>query len=166
MNLSKEKLNKYFWYIFGVLGVVFFWAGLWDGSAQLQEILTEKYYDEAEGPTSPLYCLSSPFVFLVLGLILLAISGTIFRGSANPLWGEIDPIHTAVNEVWNHPSREEFIIHYYDNVQNKIMTAPAANLKEVEKEFMVFVVNNQEIFVPFRRMKAIMRKNTVHWKKE
>ena len=56
--ITREDAQRYFWYFFGVLGVVLFWAGVWDGIGQIS-------------------FLKNPFFSLVVGLILLSVGGII-----------------------------------------------------------------------------------------
>ena len=63
--ITRETIKHYFWAIFGVIGIVLFWAGLWDGVGYL-------------------WYLSHPLVSLAAGIIILASSGLLLK--------EFDPL--------------------------------------------------------------------------
>ena len=75
--ISGEDIKKYFWYLFGIMGVVFFWSGTWDGLGNL-------------GP------LVNPLVSLVVGVVLLSLSGIIFKDANVSLKG----IREKGEEFW------------------------------------------------------------------
>ena len=49
-----EKIKQYFWFMFGIIGVVLFWAGVWEGIGGLPY-------------------LENPLISLIAGLGLFAI---------------------------------------------------------------------------------------------
>ncbi len=139
-----EDFKKYFWYIFGTLGVVFFWAGTWDGLGYLPII-------------------ENPWLSLGIGLTMLSLSGVIFKG-ANPLWEKEKPICGIATKIWRHPQKHEFHFKYKDHVSNKEIMMHAKYLKKIEKEFLVFLDQGKEIFIPLHRVTQIMHKEKIHWK--
>ena len=141
---AEEDFKKYFWYIFGTLGVVFFWAGTWDGLGYLPII-------------------KNPWLSLGLGLAMLSLSGVIFKG-ANPLWESEKPICSITQKILGHPQKREFHFKYKDHVSDKEIMLHAKNLKKIEKEFLVFLDQGKEIFIPLHRVTQIMHKGKTHWK--
>ena len=139
-----EDLKQYFWYIFGVMGVVFFWSGTWDGLGNL-------------GP------LENSIVSFMVGAILLSLSGLIFK-DANPLWEPEKAVKTEAKKVHRHPLKREFHFKYQDHEKNKELLIHAGKLKRIEKEFLVFLDQGKEVFVPLHRVTEILHKGKTHWK--
>jgi len=142
--ISGEDIKKYFWYLFGIMGVVFFWSGTWDGLGNL-------------GP------LVNPLVSLVVGVVLLSLSGIIFK-DANPLWEMEKPAKAEAKKVHRHPKKHEFHFKYEDKLKNKELLLHAQNLQRIEKEFLVFLDQGKEFFVPLHRVTEILHKGKTHWK--
>jgi len=143
--VTSEEIKKYFWYIFGMIGVVFFWAGTWDGLGYIHPII------------------SNPWLSLVLGITMLSLSGVIFK-DANPLWEVEKPVKSEARKVHRHPQKDEFHFKYEDRIKNKELLFHAEKLKRVEKEFLVFLDKGKEVFVPLHRVTEILRKRKTHWK--
>jgi len=139
-----EDAKRYFWYIFGILGTLLFWAGMWDGLGSIG-------------------FLKNPFISLVIGLILLSLSGVIFK-DANPLWEVEKPVKAEAKKVHHHPLKHEFHFKYEDHLKKKELTIHAGKLKRVEKEFLVFLDKGKEVFVPLHRVTEILHKGKTHWK--
>ncbi|OGF92216.1 hypothetical protein A3H04_00625 [Candidatus Giovannonibacteria bacterium RIFCSPLOWO2_12_FULL_43_11c] len=139
-----EDAKRYFWYIFGILGTLFFWAGMWDGLGSLG-------------------FLKNPFISMAIGLILLSLSGVIFK-DANPLWEVEKPVKAEAKKVHHHPLKHEFHFKYEDHLKKKELTIHAGKLKRVEKEFLVFLDKGKEVFVPLHRVTEILHKGKTHWK--
>ena len=109
--LAWEDIKKYFWYIFGVMGVVFFWTGTWDGLGNL-------------------WLLQNPLISFIVGIILLALSGIIFK-EANPLWEVEKPVKIEAKKVHHHSQKHEFHFKYADHVKNKEVLIHAGKLKPI-----------------------------------
>ena len=60
-----DTAKHYFWSLFSVIAVVFFWAGVWDGIGYLPY-------------------LENPLISLIVGIVILASSGLIFK-EFNPM---------------------------------------------------------------------------------
>jgi len=142
--MDLEDAKRYFWYIFGILGTLFFWAGMWDGLGSIG-------------------FLKNPFISMAIGLTLLSLSGVIFK-DANPLWEVEKPVKAEAKKVHHHPLKHEFHFKYEDRIKNKELLLHAGKLKRIEKEFLVFVDKGKEIFVPLHRVTEIMHKGKTHWK--
>ncbi|MEK6899604.1 MAG: hypothetical protein AABX05_00625 [Nanoarchaeota archaeon] len=142
--ISWEDIKKYFWYLFGVMGIVFFWTGTWDGLGNLGWLV-------------------NPLISLIVGLAMLGLSGIIFKDS-NPLWEAEKPIKTEAKKVHNHPLKHEFHFKYKDHMKNKEYLLHAKKLDRIEKEFLVFLEEGKEVFVPLHRVTEILHKGKTHWK--
>ena len=142
--MAWEDIKKYFWYLFGIIGVVYFWAGVWDGVGSI-------------GP------LKNPLYSFIAGVVLLSLSRVILK-DANPLWGLEKPAKLEAKKVHRHPQKPEFHFKYKDHVGNKEIMLHAKNLKKIEKEFLVFLDRGKEIFIPLHRVTQITHKGKTHWK--
>lgn len=142
--LSWEDIKQYFWYIFGVMGIVFFWTGTWDGLGNL-------------------WIFKNPVISFITGIILFALSGIIFK-DANPLWEPEKAVKTEAKKVHHHPQKHEFHFKYADHEKNKELLIHAGKLNRIEKEFLVFLDKGKEVFVPLHRVTEILRKGKTHWK--
>lgn len=142
--ISWEELKKYFWYLFGVMGVVFFWTGTWDGLGNIG-------------------WLQNPLISFIVGAILLSLSGVIFK-EANPLWEAEKMVKSEAKKVHRHPQKDEFHFKYQDNIKKKELLIHAGKLNRIEKEFLVFFDEGKEVFVPLHRVTEILRKGKTHWK--
>lgn len=142
--MDKEDIKQYFWYIFGIIGIVFFWSGTWDGLGNL-------------GP------LENPIVSFMVGAFLLSLSGLIFK-DANPLWEPERAVKTEAKKVHHHPLKHEFHFKYQDHEKNKEVLIHARKLKRIEKEFLVFLDKGKEVFVPLHRVTEILHNDKSHWK--
>ena len=142
--MAWEDIKKYFWYLFGIIGVVYFWAGVWDGVGNI-------------GP------LKNPLYSFIAGVVLLSLSRVILK-DANPLWGLEKPAKLEAKKVHRHPQKPEFHFKYKDHVSNKEIMLHAKNLKKIEKEFLVFLDRGKEIFITLHRVTQITHKGKTHWK--
>lgn len=145
ITFTFAQLKNYFWYLFGIMGIVFFWTGVWDGLGNL-------------GP------LGNPVISLVVGVIMLTLSGFIFKGSE--MFGEGETtIESVLKKVHHHPRKEEFHIKYLDKVKGSHFIFGAGDLKNIEKEFLVFLdKEGKEVFVPFHRVMEVLHQGKTHWK--
>ncbi len=145
MFLHTDKLKKYFWHLFGVIGIVFFWTGMWDGVGNL-------------GP------LKNSLVSLGIGLVMLTLSSFIFK--------EVTPLEDAklgeiiYQKISQHPAKHELGLTYHDKGINKPMTLAVHNLKRLEKDFFVFIKEGKEIFIPANKVKELTHNGQTHWKPE
>ena len=143
INFQFYKLSRYFWAILGVLGIVLFWAGTWDGIGSLPYI-------------------SNPLISLIVGLSILILSGLIFK-EFDPLGKKDSGKVLAMHKVHHHPMKHQFHIKYFDKIKKSHVLINATKLKKIEKEaFLVFKHEGQEFFLPMHRIKEILHKN-VPW---
>lgn len=135
--LQIYEIKRYFWSTFGVIGIVLFWAGVWDGIGSLPY-------------------LENPLISLIVGLLIF--SGLIFK--------EFDPhgknekgIIATVHHVHKHPNKHLFSFKYFDKIKNKHTIISAENLERIEKDlFLVFRQAGNEVFIPLHRIKDTLHK--------
>ncbi len=144
MFINKEQLKKYFWTLFGIIGVVLFWIGVWEGIGGLPYI-------------------SNPFVSLITGLVMFTLSGVIFK-EFNPLQSMEKSALSVLQTISTHPQKHEFHISYKDKIKNKEFKFKGDKFKRIEKDFLVFLEEGKEIFIPIHRVTEIFHKNKTHWK--
>ncbi|PIN73843.1 hypothetical protein COV20_01875 [Candidatus Woesearchaeota archaeon CG10_big_fil_rev_8_21_14_0_10_45_16] len=141
-----DQIKQYFWFVFGVIGVVFFWVGVWDGIGYLPY-------------------LENPLLSLFLGLFMFGMSKFVFR-DADPFGSETEKeVSKVLRRVHKHPQKHEFHIKYNDHLKKAQVHMKAQKIKNIEKGFVVFEENNKEIFVPFNRISEIIHKGKTHWKR-
>ncbi len=144
--VTVDEVKQYFWKLFGVVGVVLFWAGLWDGVGSLPYI-------------------SNPVISLIFGIILFTLSGVLFKNTS-PLWSAPKGIHKALKEVHQHPFKHEFHFRYEDKTKGKDFLIGAQWFHKIEKDFAVFHdPQNKEVFIPVSRIKEVLRGEKTDWKK-
>jgi len=132
------QLKRYFWSIFGVLGVVLFWAGVWDGIGYL-----------------PWF--HNPLVCLLVGFVILGASGILFK-EFDPLGMSEKKKILSLHHVYSHPQRHQFSIKYYDHIKRSNITISAKKLRKIENEaFLNIEEAGKEVFIPIHRIKEIFR---------
>lgn len=133
---NPEEMKRYFWFFFGVLGVVFFWAGVWEGIGHL-------------GP------LKSPWVSLLVGIILLTIGGIIRK--TDQVKQQDIVAKNALHKVHTHPQKPEFHIKYFDKLKKQEILLNGKQLQRIEKGFLVFLEQSgKELFIPIHRVTEIL----------
>ncbi|MEK6937586.1 MAG: RNA repair domain-containing protein [Nanoarchaeota archaeon] len=145
ISFSKEALRHYLFAVIGVIGIVLFWAGLWDGIGSL-------------------WLLKNPLVSLAAGLVILASSGLLLK-EFDPLKEEEQKIHAEMLKIHHHPQKQEFHIKFHDRLKGKDVLHQVKHLKDIEKGFLIFVEKEgKELFVPIHRVKEILHNNKSYWK--
>ncbi len=133
---NPEEMKRYFWFFFGVLGVVFFWAGVWEGIGHL-------------GP------LKSPWISLLIGIVLLAIGGIVRK--TDQVKQQDVLARSVLHQVHKHPQKHEFHIKYFDRVQKKEIPLGGKQLQRIEKGFLVFLEQSgKELFIPIHRVTEVL----------
>ncbi len=140
--VNKEKLKQYFWYLFGIIGVVFFWIGVWDGIGNVG-------------------ILKNPLVSVAIGITMLISSRIIFK-ETDPEKEWLEAAHKTFREVHQHPQKEQFHIKYHDKIKQAHVLAGADKLHKIEKGFLIFLQEGREIFVPFHRVAEILYRGQLH----
>ncbi|MFH1668569.1 MAG: RNA repair domain-containing protein [Candidatus Woesearchaeota archaeon] len=142
--LMRESDKHFLWSLFGAVGVILFWKGIWEGVGSLPLV-------------------ENGWVSLFVGLAILTFSGMIFR-EFDPLGGLEKGALKILHSVHNHPQKHEFTIHYYDKVKKKNVEVKANYLKHIEKNNLSIHTKDKEIFIPIHRVSAISRNDVVVWK--
>ena len=144
--VTAQDIKKYFWFIFGIMGVVFFWVGIWDGLGSLPY-------------------LENPIISFIVGILMLSMSRFIFK-DADPFGGRTKKeIEVVLHKLNKHPLKHEFHIKYEDKIKKKKVSLKASKIKEVGKDFLIFIDKGKEIFVPLHRITEIKHKQKTHWKR-
>lgn len=145
MKLSTvATIKKYFWSLFGIIGVVFFWVGIWDGIGSLPYI--EVWW-----------------VSILAGLVMIAFSG-LFLKENSLFGGKGDQLHNLLHNIQGHPEKHLFEIRFHDKIKNKEMSLSGKHLKHFEKGFIVYISNGKERFIPAHRVIEIKHNGKTHWK--
>lgn len=143
--ITKTELKQYFWYLLGIMGVVFFWTGIWDGIGNLG-------------------WLKHPLASFFLGVGLLTLSPLFFKEKGS-FWKEGKSAPQILSDIQNHPEKHLFHISYHDQLKKSKVLFPAKQLRTIEKEFMVFVdQEKREVFIPLHRLREVLYKGKSHWK--
>ena len=142
--VTSEDYRRYFWYFFGVLGVVLFWAGVWDGVGNVGY-------------------LENPLVSLFLGTAMLLIGG-IIRKTDNVNQQEM-LAHSVLREVHQHPQKQEFHVKYFDKMNKKEVLIGGEQLHRIEKEFLILLEKGgKELFIPIHRVTEVLHKGKTYKK--
>lgn len=145
MFISLEKLKNYFWSLFGAVGIIAFWAGVWEGIGGLP------YLEMA-------------WVSFLVGLVMLSLSGMIYK-QFDVVEGVEKAVNNVLHKVHIHPRKEEFHVGYRDKIMKKDILLKADKLKRIEKGFLVFVERGEkELFVPVHRINKVLHRGKIHWK--
>ncbi len=144
MVITSDDIKRYFWFLFGVIGVVFFWAGVWDGVGYLPY-------------------LESPWLSIIIGAVMLASSRKLFK-EADPIKAAERKAHQVLHTVHTHPQRHLFHIKYHDKLQKQDVIINAAKIHKIEKEFLVLLENGREFFIPIHRVREILHKGKTYHK--
>lgn len=143
--ITKEDIKKYFWALLGAIGMIFFWAGVWDGIGTLPFI-------------------ENIWISLIVGLAILTFSGTIYK-EFDPLKEMEEAVHLQLHKVHSHPQKKEFHIKYYDRIKKKHLLLRGDSIRRIEKGFIVFHdERGEENFIPGHRVSEILHKGKSYWK--
>lgn len=141
--ITAEQLKRYWWYFFGIMGVIFFWTGVWDGIGGLPY-------------------LKNPLISLILGLAMLGLSGYIFKG-ADPVTEVEKAVEHDLHLVHEHPQKHEFHIKYHDKIQQKNILLRVDRIKDIERGFLIVLDKGEkEFFIPIHRVQEILHKGKTY----
>src|SRR3989344_3061973 len=138
MRLS-ESDKHFIWSLFGAIGIILFWKGIWEGIGAL-----------------PL--LENAWVSLFLGLAILTFSGMIFR-EFDPLGGIEKGVEKMMHHVHSHEQKHEYKVHYYDTMKKKMVSITGDQIRKIEKNFLSVHEKGREIFIPLHKIKSVSRNN-------
>ncbi len=142
--MNTSMLKRYFWFILGIFGVIFFWVGIWDGVGSLPYI--KKWW-----------------ISLIIGLLMFAGSG-IFLKENNPFGGAYNPLLKVLHKINQHPEKHLFQIKYFDRLKGRETILEGKLLHHLEKDFIVFLDGERERFLPAHRVIEVLHKGKTHWK--
>lgn len=124
-------------------GVVFFWAGVWDGIGYLPY-------------------LESPWLSIVIGGAMLTLSQFIFK-DPDPSQKMLRKTHAELHKVSKHPQKHQFHIKYYDKSKKKHFIIKGHQIQDIEKGFILMYHKGKEFFIPLHRIKEIFHQGkTIH----
>ncbi len=124
------------------------------------------FFDGVYGGIGGLPIIDYWYVSLVIGLVMLACSGYIYKLSAT--FETIEEMTTNVlKEIHTHPEKHEFHIIYDDKIAHKKIPIHAIKVKRIEKGFLVIEgEQNHELFIPLSRISHTLYKGQPHWLKQ
>ena len=129
-----------------IIGIILFWRGIWD-SIQGVPIL------------------GNPFVSLFLGLLIITLSGVVFR-EFDPLSRRIEKTMEILNEIVSRKhKKEKYEILYLDEALGKTRTVHYKQIKKIEHNFIVIEDEGREFFIPIHRIHKILENGRTIWKK-
>lgn len=140
--METHRLKRYFWNVLGVVGMVFFWAGIWDGIGYLG-------------------FLANPLASLLTGTLILLASSLVFKKISWKRTGK--SLLSLVHKVHKHPQKHEFHVKYYDKIKKKHLLFQADEIKKIEKSFLILKKKQKEFFIPMHRVVEILHKGK-SWK--
>ncbi|MBU0457356.1 MAG: hypothetical protein ABH824_04960 [Nanoarchaeota archaeon] len=142
----REQDKHFLWSLYAAVSIIFIWKGIWEGIYKIPYI-------------------GNPWVFLFIGFTMLTFSGIIFK-EFDPLGGMEKAIGKKILSFRDHPDKKHFKIKYYDKKMKKDIVISADMLKSVEKKFLVFKHSKkqQEVFIPFDRLKEVEYKGKTDWR--
>lgn len=144
MLITKNKLKHYGWSLFGAVGVITFWAGIWEGIGGLPY-------------------LENPLISFIIGMAMLTFSGLVYK-QFDPLEEVEGEINAVLEKVEAHPQKHQFEIKYFDKMKNKEISFQGRSLKGVEKNILTFIdQTGKEIYVPAHRLTKIIHQKKAYW---
>ncbi|MEM4282518.1 MAG: RNA repair domain-containing protein [Candidatus Woesearchaeota archaeon] len=128
------------------VGVILIWRGIWEINDRIP-------------------ILKSPYVSLFLGLLILTLTGYIFR-EFDPLAQRLNRLTRIVHTVVSDIKRGALAtIHYYDEVHKKHKKIDPKSIMRVEHGYIVTKDKCGEHFVPMHRVTRIHHKGKIIWRK-
>jgi hypothetical protein len=141
---NRENIKRYFQVLVYLTGIIIFWRGLWDLAAQTPYI-------------------ENPYVSMVVGLLILTLSGYIYYEAAFMRKGthRYNTLKAAVEQA---RGEKGWTLKYYDDLSEEDKTVRATYIHKIEKSTIVLRKGNREEFVPLHRLTLIKDKNRIVWK--
>ncbi len=77
------------------------------------------------------------------------------------------PIKDVLNRIiWDAKENpEEYVIGYYDRVQDKIIEIAFKDVIRIEEGFMIIEREGQETMIPLHRIRVVKKKGKVVWQR-
>lgn len=127
-------------------GIILFWRGIWEGSAEIP-------------------ILSNVWVSLFLGLLILTLTGWIYRQFDAFSMGTNKLINTLTHVVHEEAKGVKHFLFYFDELTNKHHRVPMSRVRKVEETHVVLEHEGKEVFIPLHRISAIHRGGKALWRK-
>lgn len=145
INISATD-KRYLAALIVLTGVIMFWSGL----SNLIAIIP---------------IVKNPFVSLFLGLLIITLTGAIFR-EFDPITQQIANTMEVLTEVLSRKNvHENYDIHYFDEASKMTRKIKRRDIKRLEHNFLILEEKGKEIFIPVHRVHKIMKNGRVIWKK-
>ena len=130
-----------------LMGVIFFWRGLWD-------------------ITYIIPIIENPFVSLFIGLTVITLTGVVFK-EFDPFAAKMQKTMEILNEIQSHSHNKQknYTVKYYDEISKKHHIVPHHSIKKVEQNFIIIEEKGREKFIPIHRIREIHQHNKMLWKK-
>ena len=146
--MNTIKLKQHFWFIFSVMGIIFFWAGIWDGLANLPYI-------------------KAWWTSLLVGLGMFIFSGFVLKENdliTEMFLGSVSRAMKIIHTIHRHPEKHLFQIKYSDKLTRRENILGGHKVHHIEKDYIVFLDGQFEKFIPAHRITEILHKGKTHWK--
>lgn len=142
----REEDKQFFTSLLYATGIILFWRGVWELSYEI-----------------PL--LKNVYVSLVVGLIILTLTGYIYR-EFDPLSRRMHSIGKLLHDVVQKAKQgEPHEIYYYDELKKDHHVLKPHRIKKIEHDFVIFEEKGHEVFIPIHRITRIHKGKEVIWKR-
>jgi len=142
---TTETDKRYLLSLLVATGIILFWRGIWEASYDI-----------------PL--LSNVYVSLFLGLLILTLTGLIYR-EFDPFEGKLRQITKLMNNVMSEVKRgKKYDIHYFDQITKRHRRIDPKNIHRIEQNYIVIKERTGERFVPLLRISKVHLGRKVFWK--
>lgn len=143
--IMREQDRHFLWSLFGAVGLILFWRGVWELPAEL--------------PFNDL-----PWISLFIGLCILTLTGLVFR-EFDPLGGLEKSLSRTFRHINNSHDKENYLLIYHHPELKKNVEINGSRLRAVEKEYLVFEdAKKKEFFIPFDHITEILHKGKLYWR--
>ena len=129
-----------------IIGIVIFWRGIWD-TLYLIPIV------------------ENPFVSLFIGLLIITLSGVIFK-EFDPLSRKTAKTMEILNEMVSRKGKKDgYEILYLDEKKKSALPVSNSKIKKMEHNFLVIEEKDRELFIPVHRIQKIKQDGKTIWSK-
>ncbi|PIN75209.1 hypothetical protein COV17_04070 [Candidatus Woesearchaeota archaeon CG10_big_fil_rev_8_21_14_0_10_36_11] len=140
----REQDKHFLASLYAAVAVIFAWKGLWEGIYEIPYV-------------------GEPFVFLFIGFAMLTFSGVIFN-EFDPLGSVEKSVQRKINEIINHPNKNQFTITCHDKHKGELYSLSAKSIYKIEGNSMIIKENRYEKFIPLHRIREIKLNGEQYWK--
>jgi uncharacterized protein (UPF0248 family) len=77
------------------------------------------------------------------------------------------PIQELLNKVRYSPEEnpEDYVLFYYDRIEDKLMRLGLAEIKKIEDNFLVLMKEGKRINLPLHRIRKVKKKGKIIWER-